>query len=163
MHTKFTIEQIKEFRELKLLEHDLKKQCRDLDEQIKKFERQKAHQEEELKELRERLSKSFSELDQNEHLFRTDELPETSSQSNRRTYITQDRKTELLDAAIEKYKAAFTDSDNMPFSWLKNYLEEEHDIHCRSVSTFFRGLMDEFTLAGGNRNKSIVLESNRAD
>ncbi len=50
----------------------------------------------------------------------------------------------------------------MPFRWIKKHLEDEYKIKCKSISNFFVGLLDDYELAGGNRNRSIVLESKYA-
>jgi hypothetical protein len=59
---------------------------------------------------------------------------------------------------IADYVALNPDSTNVPFTWIKSHLESKHGISCRSISNFFVGILDEYGLEGGNRNRSIVIE-----
>ena len=72
--------------------------------------------------------------------------------------ISLEKKKLLLPAILEDYKATHTDSKNVPFRWIKQHLEEKYKVKCKSISNFFVGLLDDYELAGGNRNRSIILE-----
>ena len=157
-----TVEEIEEFRNLKRRERHLLELSKAAEEQIASIVFKKTQHEADLKEVHEKLKSSFSELNKNSHLIRIDdERNESSGDLNLKStrYVSHESKVKLLNHMIRAHQIEFPDSNKVRFVWLKNHLEKKYDIKCRSVSTFFKGILDDYQLAGGNRNRSIALES----
>ena len=128
-----------------------------------KLERQQAHQEQELKELKElrtEIKKNFAALDGKPELFREfrNAAVHGINPENVKKGMSLELKKRLLPSIIADYVALNPDSTNVPFTWIKSHLESKHGISCRSISNFFVGLFAEYELEGGNRNRSIVIE-----
>jgi hypothetical protein len=156
----FSIQDLETFHQLKSRESQLLSWQDSIAEEMAKLERQQAHQEQELKELRREIKKNFAALDGNPQLFREfrNAAVHGINPENVKKGMSLDQKKRLLPSIIADYVALNPDSTNVPFTWIKSHLESKHGISCRSISNFFVGILDEYELEGGNRNRSIVVE-----
>ena len=59
---------------------------------------------------------------------------------------------------LNDYLKEDPEADSVPFRWIKDRLEQEYKIKCRSISNFFIGILDDYELVGGNRNKAVKLK-----
>jgi hypothetical protein len=159
MAKKFNTDEIAEFLRLKKREGQLIRWQESIAEEQAKLERQKRHQQDELAELQATLEKRFAALNDNLELFSLSDVPDSAvielNPSGRG--VSEEKKRLLLPAILEDYKATHPDAENVPFRWIKAHLEDKYKVKCKSISNFFVGLLDEYELAGGNRNRSVVL------
>lgn len=125
-----------------------------------KLERQKDHQERELKELRSEIRKNYAALDSKPELFMSfkNATVHGISPENVKKGMSLEAKKRLLPSVIADYVAINPETTNVPFTWIKSHLESKYGITCRSISNYFVGVLDECKLEGGNRNRSIVVE-----
>ena len=126
-------------------------------EEMAKLERQKRHQEDELKDINRQIKKDFVGLDKHEQLFVTQQRNDNMHDIKGAKYVTHDQKVVLLDRCVMEYKALHPESQNLPFRWLKQHLSSKYEIDCRSVSQFFKDVWPDRDFAGGNKNRSLVL------
>ena len=124
-----------------------------------KLERQKVHQKEELAELQKEIKKKFAALDGQTELFSVeDQAVDRIAPQNVKKGIGLEAKKRLLPTIIGEYLATHSGEDKIPFTWIKKQLEEKYDIKCRSISNYFIGVLDDYKLVGGNRNRAIKVK-----
>lgn len=159
MAKKFNTDEIAEFLQLKKRESQLVRWQKSIAAEMTKLENQTRHQQEELAELQETLEKRYSSLNDNLELFSLTDVPDSAviDLIPDGRGISLEKKELLLPAILEDYKATHPDTQNVPFRWIKQHLEEKYKVKCKSISNFFAGLLEEYELAGGNRNRSVVL------
>lgn len=74
-------------------------------------------------------------------------------------YVSKMEKELLLSKLISEYRRLyFPEKGAVPFSWIKSQLKKQYDIETKSISNFFVGILDNYELVGGNRNRSISLK-----
>ena len=156
----FSIQDIETFHQLKSREQQLLAWHESISEEMAKLERQKAHQEQELKELRSEIAKNYAALDSKPELFTSfrNAAVHGINPDNVKKGMSSEQKTRLLPSIIADYVAINPETTNVPFTWIKSHLESKYGITCRSISNYFVGVLDEYELEGGNRNRSIVVE-----
>ncbi len=124
-----------------------------------KQERQKRHQESELADLQKELSSKFSALKGRPELFTLSDVLDSEPRLDEHLKsVSLEKKRLLLPLLLKEYQAENPDSKNVPFRWIKSRLEENYGVKCKSISNFFLGILDEYELAGGNRNRSVLLK-----
>ena len=163
MAKSFSIQDLEAFHQLKSREQQLLAWQDSITEEMAKLERQKAHQEQELKELRSKVRKNYAALDGKPELFRDfrNATVHGINRENVKKGMSLEQKKRLLPAIIADYVALNSEATNVPFTWIKSHLESKYGISCRSISNFFVGVLDEYELEGGNRNRSIVVEKGK--
>ena len=72
--------------------------------------------------------------------------------------VSSEKKKLLLPIILNDYLKEDPEADSVPFRWIKARLEQEYKIKCRSISNFFIGILDDYELVGGNRNKAVKLK-----
>ncbi|MCP4082742.1 MAG: hypothetical protein GY743_21140 [Planctomycetaceae bacterium] len=72
--------------------------------------------------------------------------------------VSSEKKKLLLPIILNDYLKEEPEADSVPFRWIKSRLEQEYKIKCRSISNFFIGILDDYELIGGNRNKAVKLK-----
>ena len=157
----FSIDQIESYQKLKKRQRQLVRWSESIADEMAKLERQKRHQEDELKEINKQIKNKFASLDKHEELFAAyqafnDSLG-TFDEIIGARYVTHDQKEMLLERCISEYRALNPESQNLPFKWLKQHLATKYDIECRSVSQFFKDTWEGSEFEGGNKNRSLVL------
>ena len=69
--------------------------------------------------------------------------------------MSSDKKKRLFPQIMSEYLAVHPKADSVPFTWIKSHLAEKYQIECRSISNFFVGILDEYELVSGNRNRAV--------
>ena len=154
----FSLEEIEAFQKVKKRQLQLQRWRNSLDEEMAKLERQQRHQEDELVEIEKKLKKEFKHLEANKELFIVTDVPDTALDEIGTKYISHEKKELLLARCINEYKAVHADSNQMPFTWLKQHLASKYGIKCRSVSQFFKTVWKDSEFGGGNKNRYLVLD-----
>ncbi|MDB4368475.1 hypothetical protein N9Z38_02990 [Mariniblastus sp.] len=160
----FSIDQIESYQKLKKRQRQLVRWSESIADEMAKLERQKRHQEDELKEINKQIKSKFAGLDKHEELFVLEQAKILTDSVKAfhaivgAKYITHDQKELLLERCISEYKALNPESQNLPFKWLKQHLATKYEIECRSVSQFFKDTWEGSEFEGGNKNRSLVLE-----
>lgn len=154
----FTIDEIEAYQKLKKRQVQLVRWGESIAEEMAKLERQKRHQEDELKEKSKEIKKKFADLDKHEQLFVNKQRNDNVHDIKGAKYVTHDQKEILLERCISEYKALHPESKNLPYTWLKQHLAIKYEIECRTVSQFFKNIWVDRDFAGGNKNRSLVLK-----
>jgi hypothetical protein len=154
----FSIEQIEAYQKLKKRQVQLMRWSESIAEEMAKLERQKGHQKDELAKVSEQIKSKFAGLDEHEQLFVPREVADKVMDIVGAKYVTHDQKEALLQRCVMEYKSLHPESQNLPFRWLKDHLASKYEIDCRSVSQFFKDVWVDGEFAGGNKNRSLVLE-----
>ena len=69
--------------------------------------------------------------------------------------MSSEKKKRLFPQIMSEYLAVHPKAESVPFTWIKSHLAEKYQIECRSISNFFVGILDEYELVGGNRNRAV--------
>ena len=72
--------------------------------------------------------------------------------------MASEKKKRLLLQIMSEYLAVYPTAESVLFTWIKSHLAEKYQIECRSISTFFVGILDAYELVGGNRNRAVKCE-----
>ena len=72
--------------------------------------------------------------------------------------MASEKKKRLLLQVMSEYLAVHPTAESLLFTWIKSHLAEKYQIACRSISNFFVGILDEYELVGGNRNRAVKCE-----
>ena len=72
--------------------------------------------------------------------------------------MSSEKKKRLFPQIMSEYLAVHPKAESVPFTWIKSQLAEKYQIECRSISNFFVGILDEYELVGGNRNRAVKCE-----
>ena len=156
MAKSFSIEEIQRFHKLKTREKQLITWQESIAAEMGKLERQKRHQEDELANLRKEIKQKFAALDKETDLFNVeDQSVERIAPENVKKGMSSEAKARLLPTIIGAYLSTHPKEDTVPFGWIKEHLEEQYEIKCRSISNYFTGILDDYKLVGGNRNRAI--------
>ena len=84
-----------------------------------------------------------------------DQAVERIAPENVKKGMSTEAKARLLPTIIDAYLSTHPKEDTVPFGWIKEHLEERYGITCRSISNYFKGILDDYKLVGGNRNRAI--------
>ena len=72
-------------------------------------------------------------------------------------YVKEEQKKALFLKLFSDYRALNPNSTRVPFSWLKETLDNQYNIKTKTVSNFFNNILPEYQKTGGNRNRAIVI------
>ena len=75
--------------------------------------------------------------------------------------MSSEKKKRLFPQIMSEYLAVHPKAESVPFTWIKSHLAEKYQIECRSISNFFVGILDEYELVGGNRNRAVKCKFQR--
>lgn len=73
-------------------------------------------------------------------------------------YVHSSEKEMILTTMLSNYRRLYPDHESVPFTWIKHELKQRYGIETKSISNFFVGILDNYELLGGNRNRSISLK-----
>ena len=76
-------------------------------------------------------------------------------------YVTSDDKKKLLVKILRDFHLENPDADAMSFSAIKSVLRSRFKIETASAGLFFRNELKHWETKGGNKNKSVLLKSDR--
>lgn len=76
-------------------------------------------------------------------------------------YVTSDDKKKLLIKILRDFHRENPTADTMAFATIKNVLKSRYRIETASTGLFFRNELKGWQTRGGNKNKSVVLETSR--
>jgi hypothetical protein len=76
-------------------------------------------------------------------------------------YVTSEDKKRLLVKILRDFHHDNPSAETMSFAAIRNVLKSRYRIETASTGLFFRNELKEWQTRGGNKNKSVVLESSR--
>ena len=156
MAGKFSVDEIQQFHKLKTREQQLLKWRASIDDEMERLKRQKRHQSEELEELQATINKKFAALNSQSELFSlATDWSSGLTVDEVKKGMSSDKKKRLFPQIMSEYLAVHPKAESVPFTWIKSQLAEKYQIECRSISNFFVGILDEYELVGGNRNRAV--------
>ena len=156
MAGKFSVDEIQQFHKLKTREQQLLKWRASIDDEMERLKRQKRHQSEELEELQATINKKFAALNSQSELFSlATDWSSGRSVDEVKKGMSSEKKKRLFPQIMSEYLAVHPKAESVPFTWIKSHLAEKYQIECRSISNFFVGILDEYELVGGNRNRAV--------
>ena len=159
MAGKFSVDEIQQFHKLKTREQQLLKWRASIDDEMERLKRQKRHQSEELEELQATINKKFAALNSQSELFSlATDWSSGLSVDEVKKGMSSEKKKRLFPQIMSEYLAVHPKAESVPFTWIKSHLAEKYKIECRSISNFFVGILDEYELVGGNRNRAVKCE-----
>ena len=157
--TKFSVEDLEEFQRLKKRQRQLLRWRESIKEDLARLKDQQRHQEEELASVEEVLGGKYQALEGKLELFTLSDVPDSALQrAEGKKNVSSEKKKLLLPIILNDYLKEDPEADSVPFRWIKARLENEYKIKCRSISNFFIGILDDYELVGGNRNKAVKLK-----
>ena len=157
----FTVEQLREYRGLMTRLTNATQQRMQLNLQIADLEEKEAMVDAEIEQLEALLGSKFDGLRQAEDLFTVlknpgdEELAELEIEGT--GYVKKETKEKLLRKIFADYRRANPQATAISYRDVKETLEQNYGIECRSIANFFVGMLDSYETVGGNRNKAIVL------
>ena len=154
----FTVEQLADFQQCHKRLAQLESLEASIKAEMKKLQKQCDHLRRERNEFMHRLEGEFEPLESAKTLFSLDDVPDSALRIESKHYVSMEKKGQLLKQMLSDYQQLHPKDAAVPFRWLKQELEDRYEIKTRSVSTFFRGILDKQKLTGGNKNRAIVLE-----
>ena len=157
MAKRYSVKDMLKYKQLKRRQEQLQRWGKSLDEQIDKILRQREHQREELDGIEKDLSGKFAPLEDASGLFNWSDVPDQLLSDDEKHYVTQEKKRIIFQSILQKYKAANPKEKTLPYKELHRMLREDYGIETRSVTNFFKGLLEKQELVGGTRNRAIVL------
>jgi len=161
MSQKFSIEQIEDFQKLTKRLSQLEKWDRAIADEQEKLQRQKRHLDDEKADIQKKVKTTYKALNQAKSLFSTSDVPDTALDIEATHYVTTSKKELLLDKILADFQLLNPKEKTCSFQHVKKELSEKYDIETRTISNFFNAQLQNFKLAGGNRNRSIVLKSQK--
>lgn len=157
--TKFSVEDLEEFQRLKKRQRQLLRWRDSIKEDLARLKDQQRHQEDELASVEETLGNKYQALEGKLELFTLSDVPDSALQrAEGKKNVSSEKKKLLLPIILNDYLKEDPEADSVPFRWIKARLENEYKIKCRSISNFFIGILDDYELVGGNRNKAVKLK-----
>lgn len=153
----YTLEQIREFRRLKVRLGQIAIWQESISEQLAKLERQKRHAEEEAAAIEKRIVEEFSGLESVAELFSTSPVPDSALTPAETSYVTKDKKRLLLKKILQDFRTQNPKAQAVSYSHVKKELAAKYGIKTRSIANFFLGILSDYETTGGNKNKAIVL------
>ena len=155
----YTIEQLADFQQCHKRLAQLESWEASIKSEIQKLQNQYEHLKRERNELVHRIEGEFEPLESAKALFSLDDVPDSALKIESKHYVSREKKGLLLKQMLADYHLLHPKEAAVPFRWLKQELKDRYVIKTRSVSTFFRGILDEQKLTGGNKNRAVVLEN----
>ncbi len=156
---KFSVEDLEEFQRLKKRQRQLHRWRESIKEDLARLKEQQRHQEDELASVEEKLTKKYKPLEGKLELFTLSDVPDSALQKvEGKKNVSSEKKKLLLPIILNDYLKEEPEADSVPFKWIKARLDQEYKIKCRSISNFFIGILDDYELVGGNRNKAVKLQ-----
>ena len=157
--TKFSVEELEDFQRLKKRQRQLLRWRDSIKEDLARLKDQQRHQEEELASVEEKLTKKYKPLEGKLELFTLSDVPDSALQKvEGKKNVSSEKKKLLLPIILNDYLKEDPEAESVPFRWIKARLDQEYKIKCRSISNFFIGILDDYELVGGNRNKAVKLQ-----
>ncbi len=157
----FTVQQLREFRDLNTRLSNAMAQRMILNCQIAELEEKEAKIEAEIEEVTALLATDYMELSKADDLFAAGENPSDKElaevQVEETSYVKKETKEKLLRKIFADYRKVDPKARTISYRHIKERLERDYNIECKSIANFFVGMLDRYETEGGNRNKAIVL------
>ena len=157
MADKFTIRDIEEFQKLNKRLQQLERWEQAIAEEREKLDRQEQHLVGERQDIQKKLKTTYKALSNAKSLFSTPKAENAPMEIESKHYVSANDKEMLLEKILNDYKLLNPKEKTCSFNHIKNELAQKYEIETRSISNFFVGLLSNYELVGGNRNKAIVM------
>ena len=159
----FSIQDLLKFQNLHKKLGQIQLEIDEIDKEQLLLQQKKEEAEKDREEINSDLTANYSELTaiaKNTSLFTFfqsggEEVGKFEIESPR--YVHSSEKEIILTTMLSNYRRLYPDHESVPFTWIKHELKKRYAIETKSISNFFVGILNNYELLGGNRNRSISL------
>ena len=104
------------------------------------------------------INTSYGDLNKAQDIFQLATITELpTNKITKKHYVTIPQKESLFLKIVSDYKTFNPNSQNIPYTWVRNRLSEKYSINTKNIGSFFQNVLSSYKKTGGNRNKSIVI------